>query len=88
MHITLVCVRLNCRMRLAKIIDGLNMWEKTPFVKILDSLAEKNNKRIAVESIITDSSGDDLKSVEGDAVAAIYALLEVEFVRISRRSLW
>ena len=80
MHITLVCVRLNCRMRLAKIIDGLNMWEKTPFVKILDSLAEKNNKRIAVESIITDSSGDDLKSVEGDAVAAIYALLEVEFV--------
>ena len=67
-------------MRLAKIIDGLNMWEKTPFVKILDSLAEKNNKRIAVESIITDSSGDDLKSVEGDAVAAIYALLEVEFV--------
>jgi hypothetical protein len=67
-------------MRLAKIIDGLNTWEKTPFIKILDSLADASEKKHALESIITDSAGADLKSVEGDAVAAIYTLLEDEFV--------
>ena len=56
------------------------MWEKTPFVKILDSLAEKSDKRQEVESIIADSAGNDLKSVEGEAVAGIYTLLEKEFV--------
>ncbi len=61
-------------MRLAKIIDGLNTWEKTPFIKILDSLADASEKKHALESIITDSAGADLKSVEGDAVAAIYTL--------------
>ena len=67
-------------MRLAKIIDGLNTWEKTPFIKILDSLADASEKKHALESIITDSAGADLKSVEGEAVAAIYTLLEEEFV--------
>ena len=48
-------------MRLAKIIDELNQFEKGAFVKLLEQLAEANGKGAMLNDILIKSSGDELR---------------------------
>jgi hypothetical protein len=66
-------------MRLAKIIDELNQFEKGAFVKLLEQLAEANGKGAMLNDILIKSSGDELKKAEGQAIAKVFHLLEDEF---------
>lgn len=71
--------KIKFAMRLARIIDDLGVWEKSAFVKLLESLAEQSGKTKEVDAILMQSSGDDLKKAEGEDISAVFHLLEEEF---------
>jgi len=71
-------------MKLEKILDNLNSFEKNSFLKIIDSiLAKKPKNAQAVEKILTDSSRD-LKNMDNINVARVFGLVEEEFAEYIR----
>ena len=66
-------------MKLEKILDSLNSFEKNSFLKILDNIISNNPKNIiAVEKILSENS-KDLKNVDNINIAKVFSLLESEF---------
>lgn len=66
-------------MKLEKILDNLNSFEKNAFLKIIDSiLADRPKNAQAVDKILTDSSRD-LKNMDNINVARVFGLVEDEF---------
>lgn len=66
-------------MKLEKILDHLNSFEKNSFLKVIDSiLAEKPKGAEAVERILSDSSRD-LKNMDNINIARVFSLVESEF---------
>lgn len=68
-------------MKLEKILDNINSFEKNSFLKIIDTLINnkpKNLKRI--EDILSDSN-KDLKSVDNINIVNVFNLLEDEFAQ-------
>lgn len=66
-------------MKLEKILDNLNSFEKNAFLKIIDSiLADKPKNAQAIDKILTDSSRD-LKNMDNINVAKVFGLVEDEF---------
>jgi hypothetical protein len=66
-------------MKLEKILNNINSFEKNSFLKLIDTLisnAPKNAKE--VESILSDSS-KDLKTVDSINIVKVFNLLEEEF---------
>ena len=66
-------------MKLERILDNLNSFEKNAFLKIIDSLLGVRPKNVqAVDKILTDSSRD-LKNMDNINVAKVFGLVEDEF---------
>lgn len=66
-------------MKLEKILDRLNSFEKNSFLKIIDGLIAENPKNLKkIEKILVDSSRD-LKNMDNLNIAKVFHLLEYEF---------
>lgn len=66
-------------MKLEKILDNLNSFEKNSFLKIIDSiLADRPKNAQAIDKILTESSRD-LKNMDNINVARVFGLVENEF---------
>ena len=87
--IQLICINLiassakdylkRTAMKLEKILDNLNGFEKNSFLKILDIIISNKPKNIiAVEKILSENS-NDLKNVDNINIAKVFSLLESEF---------
>jgi hypothetical protein len=68
-------------MKLAKILENLNSFEKNSFLKIIDGLIDSGSvNRKEIDKILSDRP-KDLKSVDNQNVQEVFNLLESEFVR-------
>jgi len=66
-------------MKLEKILDILNSFEKNSFLKIIDALiAEQPKNARAIERILSDASGD-LKVMDSINISKVFGLLTEEF---------
>jgi hypothetical protein len=66
-------------MKLEKILDNLNSFEKNSFLKIIDSiLADQPQNAKAVDKILSQTS-KDLKAIDSQNIAKVFTLLETEF---------
>lgn len=66
-------------MKLEKILDNLNSFEKNSFLKIIDSIvAERPKNAKAVDKILSNST-KDLKNIDNINVAKVFDLVEDEF---------
>ncbi len=66
-------------MRLEKILDRLNSFEKNSFLKTIDGIITDNPKnKKEIEKILVDSSRD-LKNMDNINIAKVFHLLEFEF---------
>jgi hypothetical protein len=66
-------------MKLEKILDNLNSFEKNSFLKIIESiLADKPQNAKAVDKILSETS-KDLKAIDNQNIAKVFKLLETEF---------
>ena len=66
-------------MKLEKILDNLNSFEKNSFLKIIDSIiSEKPRKIKEIDKILNDASGD-LKAMDSLNIAKVFDLLKEEF---------
>jgi len=66
-------------MRLEKILDNLNSFEKNSFLKILDNIiAEKPAKSKEIDQILNNASGD-LKAMDSLNIAKVFSLIKGEF---------
>lgn len=66
-------------MKLEKILENLNSFEKNPFLKIIDSLiADKPTNTKEIDKIISETS-KDLKSIDNINISKVFKLLEGEF---------
>ena len=68
----------NQTMKLEKILNNINSFEKNAFLKIIDTLiAAKPKNAKAIESILTNSK--DLKNIDSLNIVNVFKLLEDEF---------
>jgi len=66
-------------MKLEKILDNLNSFEKNSFLKIVDGIIANSPKnRKEVDKILSDSSMD-LKNIDNINIAKVFNLIETEF---------
>ena len=66
-------------MKLEKILDNLNSFEKNSFLKIIDNILTDNPKNIkAVDAILNDTSRD-LKNIDNINISKVFSLLKDEF---------
>jgi len=74
-------------MKLTKVLDSLNSFEKNSFLKIIDSLSTSGTtKRKEIDSILADKT-KDFKSVDNQNVALVFNLLESDFIDHVKREL-
>jgi hypothetical protein len=66
-------------MKLPKILDNLNSFEKNSFLKIIDTiLSDKPKNQKLVDQLLSESPGD-LKSMDNINISRVFHLLESEF---------
>lgn len=66
-------------MKLEKILDNLNSFEKNSFLKIIDNIYNNNPKnKGAIDKILTDSS-KDLKTIDSINISKVFTLVEEEY---------
>lgn len=66
-------------MKLEKILDNLNSFEKNSFLKIIDGILASNPKNSAEFDKILSSSNRDLKNMDNINIAKVFNLVEGEF---------
>ncbi|MCK5055705.1 MAG: hypothetical protein KAT34_03570 [Candidatus Aminicenantes bacterium] len=66
-------------MKLEKILDNLNSFEKNAFLKILHNIIESNPKNSREIDKITSDNDKDIKRVDNINVATVFSLIETEF---------
>jgi len=67
-------------MKLERIIDNLNSFEKNSFLKIIDGIIiDKPKNSHAIEKILTDSNRD-LKNMDNINISRVFSLVEDEFI--------
>ena len=67
-------------MKLEKILNNINSFEKNSFLKIIDTLISKKPANAkAIENILTNSN-KDLKNVDSTNIVNVFNLLENEFI--------
>ena len=72
-------------MKLEKILDTLNSFEKNVFLKIIDSIiANKPKNTIEIEKTLSDKS-KELKNIDNINVAKVFILVENEFAEYVRK---
>jgi len=66
-------------MKLEKILDNLNSFEKNSFLKIIDNIYSNNPKnKIAIDKILSDNS-KDLKTIDSINISKVFSLVEEEY---------
>ncbi len=66
-------------MKLEKVLDGLNSFEKNSFLKIIDNIvADEPRNMKQIDKILSDTS-KDLKNVDNINIARVFALIEEEY---------
>lgn len=66
-------------MKLEKILDNLNSFEKNSFLKIIDSIVSSQPRNIKqIDKILTDTSRD-LKNIDNINISKVFNLVEDEF---------
>lgn len=66
-------------MKLEKILDNLNSFEKNSFLKIIDAIIAKSTKnRKEVDKILSESS-HDLKNIDNINISKVFNFIESEF---------
>ncbi|MDD3321306.1 MAG: hypothetical protein PHS59_07670 [Paludibacter sp.] len=66
-------------MKLEKILDNLNSFEKNSFLKIIDGIIAKSPKnRKEVDKILSESSRD-LKNIDNINISKVFNFIEIEF---------
>jgi hypothetical protein len=66
-------------MKLEKILDNLNSFEKNSFLKIIDNIYSNNPKnKIAIDKILSDNS-KDLKTIDSINISKVFNLVEEEY---------
>jgi hypothetical protein len=71
-------------MKLEKVLDNLNSFEKNSFLKIIDNIIISKPKNYnLIEKILLESSRD-LKSIDSVNVAKVFGLIEDEFIEYVR----
>lgn len=71
-------------MKLDKILDNLNSFEKNSFLKIIDGIIDKKPKNSKeIDKILSDTSGD-LKSMDNINVTKVFSLVEDEYYNLIR----
>ena len=66
-------------MKLEKILDNLNSFEKNSFLKIIDNIiSEKPTNSKQIEKILSDASGD-LKAMDSLNISKVFNLIKTEF---------
>ena len=68
-------------MKLHRILDQLNSFEKNSFLKIIDTLLASKPKNAKEIERLLSSGSRDIKSADHQNIAAVFALLEDEFVK-------
>lgn len=72
-------------MKLEKILDTLNSFEKNAFLKIIDSIIANSPKNaIEIEKILSDKS-KELKNIDNINVAKVFILVEDEFAEYVKK---
>lgn len=66
-------------MKLEKILNNLNSFEKNSFLKIIDNLISNKPKNIKTIENILSESNKDLKSIDNVNIVQVFNLLEEEF---------
>lgn len=67
-------------MKLEKVLDNLNSFEKNSFLKIVDGIINEKPKNFdKINKILTDSSRD-LKNIDSVNVSKVFNLIEDEFI--------
>jgi hypothetical protein len=66
-------------MKLEKILDNLNSFEKNSFLKIIDNIYINNPKnKVAIDKILSDNS-KDLKNIDNINISKVFTLVEAEY---------
>ncbi|WMN11957.1 hypothetical protein QYS49_31900 [Marivirga salinae] len=66
-------------MKLEKVLDQLNSFEKNSFLKIIDSIISENpTNRKDIDKILSESDRE-LKNIDNINIAKVFKLIEVEF---------
>lgn len=66
-------------MKLEKILDNLNSFEKNSFLKIIDNIYNNSPKnKIAIDKILSDNS-KDLKTIDSINISKVFSLVEEEY---------
>jgi hypothetical protein len=66
-------------MKLEKILDNLNSFEKNSFLKIIDNIiSEKPANSKKIDKILSDASGD-LKAMDSLNISKVFSLIKTEF---------
>lgn len=67
-------------MKLEKVLDNLNSWEKNSFVGIMGEIISKKSpkKKDEIDKIFSESSGD-LKSIDNANISRVFGHIEEEF---------
>jgi hypothetical protein len=72
-------------MKLEKILDTLNSFEKNAFLKIIDSIIANSPKNaVEIEKILSDKS-KELKNIDNINVAKVFILVEDEFAEYVKK---
>ncbi len=66
-------------MKLEKVLDDLNFWEKNSFIKKIEEIVSQSPKKIKeIDKILSESSGD-LKNIDSKNIAKVFEHVEEEF---------
>jgi len=66
-------------MKLEKILDKLNSFEKNPFLKVIDSIISKTPKNTKEVEKILSGTNKELKDIDNLNIAKVFNLIEDEF---------
>ena len=66
-------------MKLSQVLEQLNSNEKRQFLNLLEALAEKSEKRGALETLLDTTDADALKNAEGEVIAGVFEMLHDEY---------
>jgi len=71
-------------MKLERVLDHLNSFEKNSFLKIIDSIISENPKNLKeIDKILSDTS-KDLKNVDNQNISNVFRLIDNEFAAYFR----
>jgi len=69
-------------MKLESVLDKLNSFEKTSFLKLINQILSSNPKNIKEVDKILSETSRDLKNIDNINIARVFRLVEDEFIQI------